>query len=1066
MPEPPATTPPASPGSTPDRRYSGRTIGPYVLLEIIGEGGFGIVWRAERREPFYQVVALKMIKPGMGSDEVLARFEHERQALALMNHPAVAAVLDGGVTPPEMGDRPYFVMEFVPGRPITDYCDERRLSIRQRLELFALVCEGVQHAHSKGIIHRDLTPRNILVSEHDNRPRPKIIDFGISKALGRPLTDKVIFTHDGRMMGVPEYISPEQAQGLDVDTRADVYSLGVLLYELLTGAPPFDRSQLLSRGWEAMLRFIREAERPHPSTRLSNLGDSAGEIARRRQARPATLSGELSRGLGWIPLRALEPERSHRYQTPAELAADIRRYLNDDYDPPFGGRSLDRLRRFAKRNRRVLAAAAVVFLTLSAWLVGALYQLRQTRIAEANAVAETRAARLAEDAAAREAYEANIAAAGSFLIAGDARAARLRLDRCEPARRRWEWHALHRLSGGGSSVTDFNMPLARAEFDRRDGSIVAFTLDSRHRLDAPSLTQRAAAADRLRFLDLDRPSTDDASERVVGTLDHGDRVLIRKSIRARPVSLRIIDLRDNTDQAVAIPAGLNINPVVPPASGHESAVAAVPLADETGKHSLLVVRPQTTATIPLPAPPAAVAVSPDGQRIAVAFAADPETASVHVWQVGKPDPIRRFGPTPIGQLADLALTAQAVAIAGSRAAAAHSLDASPDAATNIVPGRADRVAIDPTGQWLALAEGRDLRLHNLRTGDRALRRGHHQPVTTLAFSPDGRAILAGSGASAYLRLWNVEADLFNSGLASLEAAWSDSAGSILVLRGGGTSTGLRTFRTDTRSSADLPVPDTPTVRACAISADGSHFALLRRSAVELWTIEPPAQVRAWSSTESGIDDGPEAGTPFRRLAFAPGLNTRIFVASMPLPSSIGFDSPVFALDVSEQSASILQNITDTRYPVPTVLSAPSHHATVAANLHRVFAWTRSGGDLPTPLTGNTSPASIALSPDGTLAAIVGVPGNVFLVPTAGQADPERQTGHQPAGRDVVWLGDSGRLASAASDGTIILWATDPLRTLAVLRIDAGVVAMAYQASASTLWVADERARLHRFSGEP
>ncbi|MFN7021148.1 MAG: protein kinase domain-containing protein, partial [Phycisphaerales bacterium] len=904
------------------------------------------------------------------------------------------------------------------------------------------------------------------VTEHDNQPRPKIIDFGISKALGRPLTDKIIFTHDGRMMGVPEYISPEQAQGLDVDTRADVYSLGVLLYELLTGAPPFDRSQLLSRGWEAMLRFIREAERPHPSTRLSNLGDSAGEIARRRQARPATLSGELSRGLGWIPLRALEPERAHRYQTPAELAADIRRYLNDDYDPPFGGRTLDRLRRFTRRNRRVLAAAAVVFLALSAWLVGALYQLRQTRIAEANAVSEARAARLAEDAAAREAYEANIAAAGSFISVGDSQAARLRLGRCDPARRRWEWYALNRRAGGHSAVTDFNMPLARAVFDRRDGSILAVTLDSRYRLDNPSLKQRPGATGRLRFLDRDKPSPDRSSEIPLGTLDHGDRILLRKFIDGRPLSLRILDLRDNADQPIALPAGSRLNPDVPPASGHESPVAVVPVIDATGSHALLVVHRDTTHAIPLPAPPGAVTVSPDGLRIAAAFAADPETASVLLWDLDNPDPIRRFAPLPIGRPADLALTPTALAIAGTRAAAAFALDAAPHTEPLLLPGRADRAAIDPTGQWLALALGRDLRLHNLRTGDRSLLLGHRQSISSLAFAPDGSAILAGSGESAFLRLWSIEADVLESGLASTTAAWSDASGGKIILRGEGSSPTLRLFDTRNRTFSDLPVGDASAARGCALSADGSHFALLRSAGVELWTVSPPALVHAWPADESGIDDGPGTTAHFRRLAFAPGMNTRLFIAARPRRTPAAFDSIIYALDTSAEAATVIHTIHDDDLPVPSILSAPSPHVLLAANLHRVFAWSPSAGDTPVSLKGNTSPSAIAPSPDGRRAAFVGLPGNVFLVPTSAEAPPERQTGHQPFGRDVVWLGDNQRLASGASDGTIIIWATDPLRTLTVLSVDAGVVAMSYQSATKTLWVADQRGRLHRFSGEP
>ena len=372
-----------------------RRIGPYRLLQLIGEGGMGEVWLAEQVEPRRRV-AIKVIKAGMDTKEVVARFESERQALALMNHPAIAKVFDGGSTPE---GRPYFVMEFVAGVPITEHCDTHKLSTTSRLELFTEVCEGVQHAHQKAIIHRDLKPSNILVSLVDGQAQPKIIDFGIAKAIGRRLTEKTLFTEVGAIIGTPEYMSPEQAEltGQDVDTRTDVYSLGVILYQLLTGELPFGSKELRSSSYEELRRKLREVEPPRPSTKLTTLGDGAADAARNRDTDPGGLKRQLEGDLDAITMKALEKERGRRYGTPSELVADIARHLRDEpiwAQPP---NQVYRVRKYVRRHRVGVAVSSALVVLLVAFASAMAIQARRVSRERDRANRETEASRRVAD---------------------------------------------------------------------------------------------------------------------------------------------------------------------------------------------------------------------------------------------------------------------------------------------------------------------------------------------------------------------------------------------------------------------------------------------------------------------------------------------------------------------------------------------------------------------------------------------------------------------------------------------------------------------------------------------
>src|SRR4051794_6381970 len=412
----------------------------------------GAVWMAQQTEPVRRLVALKVIKAGLDSRQVLARFEAERQALALMEHPHIAKVPDAGST--DHG-RPYFVMELVKGVPITEFCDREGLTVPERLELFLPVCQAVQHAHQKGVIHRDIKSSNVLVALYDGRPVPKVIDFGVAKATGPRLTERTLFTEFGSVVGTPQYMSPEQAElnQLDVDTRSDIYSLGVLLYELLTGTTPLEAERLSKAAVLEVLRLIREEEPPRPSTRLSTTAELA-PIAERRGLEPKRLSGLVRGELDWIVMKCLEKDRNRRYETASSLALDLRRYLEDEPVAACPPSPLYRFAKFARRHRAALTVAAVVVICLLVLSIGstvAAYYYIRLAAAERKATAAAIQARQDADERAenlrRQDYLSRIALSDREWSANNLSRAVELLDQCPTDLRGWEWHYLKRLRG-------------------------------------------------------------------------------------------------------------------------------------------------------------------------------------------------------------------------------------------------------------------------------------------------------------------------------------------------------------------------------------------------------------------------------------------------------------------------------------------------------------------------------------------------------------------------------------------------------------------------------------------
>jgi serine/threonine protein kinase len=373
---------PAAPTEAPSCTEAlGTIIGPYKLLQQIGEGGMGVVWMAEQTQPVQRKVALKLIRSGMDSRQVITRFEAERQALAMMDHINIARVLDAGAT--ESG-RPYFVMELVHGVPITKYCDDNHLTPRERLELFVPVCQAIQHAHQKGIIHRDIKPSNVMITLYDGKPVPKVIDFGVAKATEQKLTERTLFTQYGTMVGTLEYMSPEQAEmsALGVDTRSDIFSLGVLLYELLTGSTPLSHKRIKEAAYAEVLRMIKEEEPPKPSTRLSDSGLALTSISAQRHMEPAKLTKLVKGELDWIVMKTLEKDRNRRYETASAFAADVQRYLNDDPVQACPPSALYRFRKFARRNKGVLVATMLIAIALVAGTIVSTWQAIRATDAE------------------------------------------------------------------------------------------------------------------------------------------------------------------------------------------------------------------------------------------------------------------------------------------------------------------------------------------------------------------------------------------------------------------------------------------------------------------------------------------------------------------------------------------------------------------------------------------------------------------------------------------------------------------------------------------------------------
>jgi WD40 repeat protein/serine/threonine protein kinase len=978
---------------------SAHLIGRYKLLEKLGEGGFGEVWMAEQREPVKRRVALKIIKLGMDSRQIVARFEAERQALAMMDHANIARIFDAGMTD---SGRPYFVMELVRGMKITDYCDQNQLPTRERLDLFIKVCQAIQHAHQKGIIHRDIKPSNILVTRHDGPAgagMPKVIDFGIAKATQQELTDKTVFTQFQQFIGTPAYISPEQAEmsGLDIDTRADIYSLGVLLYELLVGQTPFDAKEMMQGGLDALRQIIREKEPLRPSTRLNTLrGDGRTTAGKCRQTDVGKLAHQLQGDLDWIVMKCLEKDRARRYESASGLASDLQRHLNNEPVLARPPSAAYRFQKLVRRNKLAFAAASAIAMVLVLGVIVSSWQAIRATQAKHEAIEQRK---LADMQLALQAWEE-----------GDLQRANDLIEASRPASGQppsFEWRYLRKLCQD-QSVETLDAPnhnYRAAMFIGRDLLLLtepkALTLhDLSRRNDQPLLEDEdgiwhpAICSGNTNLL---ATVTDAAGLKVWDLAARRLQYELQRPLRApttapsTSTNAKIAFSRDGKWLASAVSDTSvklwELGASTPPLSRtihRYAAWSGVGVFSSDGTYlftggSEPMVRPWNVATGMEDGPRFeghtawvyALALSPDGRWLASGGA----DGTVRVWDANA----RKLVTTFLGHIAMV-----------------------------------NAVAFSPNGQILASA-GRDLtiRLWDLQSRQQlSPLRGHRAIVDCVSFSPDGMWLVSRS-QDGLVKLWKTapaqKGDILTGGQGLLEVAWSPDGHHLASVGSQNEEVHLWDLVTRRRTTLN---GHTGSVMCAAFSPDGGLLA----------TGSHDQTVRLWDVSDHKVAAILTNGFPVGSLAFSPDGHTLVVGGSKHY-FLVEDQGGLQFWDVPSRQAtgSIPGNATD------IVQVSMSDRGTMLATGHKdgaVSLWEVSSRRLLHRFASQfgVSVLSLAFSPNRPLLAVSDWNGNIVLYNTTTmESEPGPLKAHSGRVTSLAFSPDGGTLAAAGEGGGLKLW---------------------------------------------